>query len=327
MKIAVEKVRRILVVRSDRFGEFLLNIPVLAALRRVFPQSELTLVINPEVEELASRIPVIDRCLAWSSSLRKTLPAKISFINRIRRGRFDLAVILNPSKEFNIYTFLSHIPIRVGYNRKWGFLLNARIEDRKFEGLKHEVFYNLDILRAIDIDVNSQDIKFPLDIRPDDFPVSLGGRSGIAGSNFIAIHPFSSNKEKEWPLHKFKQAARVLLADFPYKAVLIGGKEEAARAEEFSAGLNIINFVAQTSLIELAAILKKAKLLVTNDSGPMHLAAVLDIPVVAVFRNDSPAVSARRWGPFGTSHIILENQAITNISIDEVLDGARKILQ
>jgi ADP-heptose:LPS heptosyltransferase len=87
-----------------------------------------------------------------------------------------------------------------------------------------------------------------------------------------------------------------------------------------------MNLTGRTTLLELAGLLKRAKLLVTNDSGPMHLSAILNTPVVALFRKGPPAVSAKRWGPLGLGHIVLENELIRDIKVSEVFDAVKKIL-
>ena len=88
----------------------------------------------------------------------------------------------------------------------------------------------------------------------------------------------------------------------------------------------MINLTGKTSLIELAGLLKRSRLLVTVDSGPMHLAAAVGTPVVAIFRKNPPAVSAVRWGPVGAQHIIIENDSIENVNLNEVLNAIRKAL-
>jgi len=147
----LKNINRILLVRNDRFGEFLLNIPVAVVLKKIFPSSEITLVVKPQVEGLARRIPVADKVLLWDSLIVHTIRQKLCFLGNIKSRKFDLTLILNPSKEFNIYAYLSGIPLRAGYDRKLGFLLNCKVEDKKYEGLRHEVDYNLDLLRVIGI--------------------------------------------------------------------------------------------------------------------------------------------------------------------------------
>lgn len=319
------EIHKILAVRNDRFGEFLLTIPAICALKQNFPNSRLTLAVDPYVQPIAKRIAVVDEVATWENR-KHTFSEIVRFSQTLKQERYGLCVIFNPSKEFNIISFLAGIPLRIGYNRKWGFLLNRRIEDKKCAGLKHEVAYNLDLLQVLGKNFDSLGIQFPLEIKPEDFSQKLKDEIEAGNDNFIVLHPWASNKEKEWPIEHFKELTLRLYAQTKIKFVLIGGKEEAKRAENFPSEVPVVNLVGKTTLIELAALLKKAKLLITNDSGPMHLAAVVGTPVTAIFRKSPQAVSARRWGPVGNNKAIVENDCLSNITVDEVLHDSKKLL-
>src|SRR3989338_4489161 len=288
------QIKSILAFRNDRFGEFLLTIPAFWKLKQSYPDARINLVVNKDVLPLARRIPFVDRLIVWENR-KHTFGEALKFSKELRRGRYDLSVIFNPSKEFNIVSFLAGIPIRAGYDRKWGFLLNRKIKDSKEQGLRHEVDYNLELLKTIGIKVDPSDISLPLEtIKNEDFADERLTELGISDNNFIAIHPYSSNPEKELAADKFRQLCARLSHEAAYgcgygeSIVLIGGQEEAIRAGEFSQGLPVINLTGKTSLIELAGLLKRSRLLVTVDSGPMHLAAAVGTPVVAIFRKNPP---------------------------------------
>src|SRR3990167_7190598 len=184
------KIARILAVRNDRFGEFLLTLPALYALKEHYPGAELTLVINGSVAELAARIPCVDEVIGWENKKHGFLEIG-RFAARTAGKKYDLCVIFNPSKDFNIVSFLARIPIRCGYDRKWGFLLNRKLEDRKHLGSMHETEYNLELLKTIGINANSQTLDFSLDIRDDDFSDKRLGDRGLSNKNFIIIHPWA----------------------------------------------------------------------------------------------------------------------------------------
>jgi len=328
-------IKNILAFRNDRFGEFLLTIPALRALKQAYPEAKLDLVVDKNVLPIAERIPFINRPIVWENRKHR-LGEILKFSQELKRGCYDLSVAFNPSQEFNMISFLSGVPIRAGYDRKWGFLLNRKTKDIKELGLKHEVDYNLELLKAVsnlhlrgavfcssevyDLGNNG----FPLEIRQSDFPDNRLAELGISDNNFIAIHPWSSNPEKEIEVDRFRDICARLSRETTYKIVLIGGPEEALRSGELCRGLPVIDLTGKTTLLEVAGLLKRSRLLVTVDSGPMHLAAVLGKPVVAIFRKSPPAVRAKRWGPVGDTHIIIENDSIENIKVDEVLDGIKK---
>lgn len=301
----------------------MLTVPALRALKQNYPGAKLDLVVDKNVLPIAERIPFVNRLIVWENRKHR-LGEILRFSQELKGGRYDLSVAFNPSQEFNIITLFSGIPLRSGYDRKWGFLLNRKTKDTKEQGLKHEVDYNLELLKTIGIEADTADVRFPLDIKNEDFPDNRLAESGISDNNFIAIHPWSSNPEKEIGIDRFRDLCARLPREKAYRLVLIGGREEAVRSGEFCRGLPVIDLTGKTNLLELAGLLKRSRLLVTVDSGPMHLAAALGITVVAIFRRNPPGVSARRWGPAGDKHIIIESDRIEKIEVDEVLNGIRK---
>ncbi len=317
------RVNNVLAFRNDRFGEFLLTIPALRALKQAYSEAKLDLVVDKNILPIAQRLPFINKLIVWENRKHR-LGEILKFSQELKGGRYDLSVAFNPSQEFNIITSFSGISLRCGYDRKWGFLLNRKAKDTKGQGLKHEVEYNLQLLKTIGIEADAGDVSFPLDIKNEDFPDSRLAESGISDNNFIAIHPWSSNPEKELAMDRFRDLCARLARETAYRLVLIGGREEAARSGEFCQGLPVIDLTGKTSLLELAGLLRRSRLLVTVDSGPMHLASALGRPVVAIFRKNPPGVSARRWGPVGDRHIIIENDSVHDIKVEEVLDGIRK---
>lgn len=321
--IDTARVKDILVVRNDRFGEFLLNIPAMRAIKEAYPGALLTLAVRPEVKELAECVEYADRIVIWDDNFRKALG----------KQKFDICVILNPTKEAHWLSFWSGIPNRVGYNRKWGILLTHKMADNKALGLRHEVEYNLDLAGLIGAKTNDKSIilgKLPLDTNPD----YLGA---------IAVHPYTSDSLKQWPVERFVELAKRIaqgwgqspMGTVPFKAkVVFVGKIEDRENRGLSPQLvpegegtvpGYIDLINRTSLVELAQILKQCRLLISCDSGPMHLAAAVGTPVLALFRNDLAGKSAKRWGPWGEGHIVIEKASLEDISVEEVLDKLKNI--
>jgi len=313
------RVNKILMVRNDRFGEFLLNIPALRAVKQKYKEASLTLVTDPYVRELARAVDCVDEVISWKCKKHKLIEI-IKFSWKLRRSKFDLCVILNPSREFNLVSFLAGIPQRIGYSRKWGFLLTQRIEDEKYKAKKHEIEYNLELVGLIGAHTNDKSLSLNIDESLID---GVSGKIGGNKVNLIAIHPFTSDPLKQWPLENFVQLAKKLIDESNARVMIVGGREEAVRGEIFlSLGSNLINLTGKTSLIQLAAGLKKCQLLISGDSGPMHLAASTGVPVVAIFRSDILAKSAKRWGPWGDKHKVIEKNRLSDIGVDEVFAQA-----
>ena len=308
--------KNILAVRNDRFGEFLLIIPALRALKERFPGSRITIAASPDVLELAEAVGYVDGTIAWENKKRPSGEI-LALVKKLKEKKFDLAVIFNPSKESNLVTFLAKIPVRVGYDRKWPWLLTDKMKDEKESSGKHEVDHNLELVGLVG--ASTKDRSLALNIKSADV---LGA---LKGSPIVVIHPWTSDPVKQWPLKNFKK----LIERFSGMNVLvIGGREELLKNKNFLNDLpaEAVNLVGRTSLVGLAGILKRADILVSGDSGPVHLAAAVGTPVVALFRNDMPGKTAVRWGPWGNGHVVIEKAKLEYIAVDEVVKKVREKL-
>ena len=325
MQIQAETVKNILAVRNDRFGEFLLNIPALRALKETFKNARLIAVVDYSVKELAERVTFIDEIIEWNQG-KHPLSEKARFINLLKKKQIDISVMLNPAKVFNIFTYLAGIPIRVGYNRKWGFLLTHKMEDEKYLGQKHEIEYNLELVSLVG--AKTQDKTLSISINGSIIDDLLKDAGIENNDNLVALHPWTSDPIKQWPLKNFCELTKRLVREQDMRVIIIGGKDELTKSMEFFKNIdsNLINLTARTALTQLAALLKRCKLLISGDSGPVHLACAVGTKVLAIFSNDIPGKSARRWGPWGKGHIIIEKENLSDITVAEVFDKVKGVL-
>lgn len=310
-------IHNILVVRNDRFGEFLLNIPAFRALKETFTNARIAAVVSPYVKILAEAVPFIDEVIEWNSK-ECSLLAKIKLICVLRSKKIDIALMFNPSRDFNFITWAAGVPTRAGYDRKLGFLLNRRITDKKYLEEMHEVEYNLALAGLVR--AKTDDKSLCLNVARD-FPLAL------AQDNLIAIHPWTSDAIKQWPYSNFVALAEKLKDELNATVVIVGDRSQAIKSQElFGAkeGKRLINLTGKTNLLELAALLKKCKLLVSCDSGPVHLAACVNTPVLAIFRNDMPGKGPKRWGPWGKGHVVISKSSLNDITVDEVFNKAKE---
>ncbi|MFA5118007.1 MAG: glycosyltransferase family 9 protein [Candidatus Omnitrophota bacterium] len=319
-------IKRIVVFRNDRFGEFLLIIPALEALKRMYPGASLTVVAHPSVQALARIIPGINAVIAWENRKHRFVEI-IKFAFELRRGHFDLAVIFNPMKESHLVTFLAGISERLGYRRKWGALLTKSLTDTRDSGLKHEVESNCELLQCLGAVPKDHRLSLELEERLiNDFLKEYP----FAGSgNLVVIHPWTSDPVKQWPPENFSALVEMIGEKLDVTTVLIGGEQE--RLKDFTWKTNsrqkIIDLTGKTTLVQLAALLKKSRLLVSADSGPVHLAASVGTPVIALFRNDIPGKSPRRWGPWGKNNRVIAQPRINDITVAEVFEAVEEELR
>ncbi|MEW6171017.1 MAG: glycosyltransferase family 9 protein [Candidatus Omnitrophota bacterium] len=317
-------------IRTDRMGDVLQVLPSIHALKETFPYSEITTMINHGVSDLIRGNPEIKDIFIYDSINYKGIYGNLKLIFSLRKQHFDMVIIFNPQKKFHIISFLAGIKKRIGYDRKLGFLLTHKIKDLKYLGLKHEIEYNLDLVRLIGADTKDKSIILYPDESCKERIENLFKEFNLKKDDtIIALHPWTSNPEKKWPLENFKTLIDKILEENLGKIVIIGGKEEKQESQDFclNFGQKIINFTDKLTLKELVYFFKYVKVLVTNDSGPMHIASGVSVSTVALFRLKPEGVGPKRWGPQGEKHIVLAKESIFDIKVEEVFSAIKKILK
>lgn len=320
---------RLVLLRTDRLGDVLLNLPTVHTLRRVFPGVRVTLVVRPAIRDLLTGHPDVDDLITYDDKGNPDFHWRRTdrLARKLRPHRFDVAVVANPKRELHVAVFLAGIPIRVGYHRKWPFLLTHTVEDRHATLPLHQAELNMTLLGAIHLTAQTPSLRVPVATAELVAARAVLVRHGIEEtSRIIALHPWSSNPAKQWPMAQFRAVATGLAAQ-GYAMLLIGGEEERAQAERFVEPLRVRvgDLTGRLNLRQLAAILVCCRVLVTNDSGPMHLAAAVGTPTVALFGHGT-AGGPRRWGPWGHGHRILHRASLEAIAPEEVLAAVDEIV-
>ena len=330
--MAVADARRLLFIRTDRLGETLLALPAAVALRAASPQVHLTLLVQPALQPLLAGVPGIDEVLAYDEAAPSPWWLRALRLGRaLRPRRFDLAVVSNPKKELHLAVWLAGIPVRAGYGRKWSGLLTHRVPDRKALGERHEVEYNLNLVNAVVGPLTPGSVptvRLPLREDAQGLLLQRLARHSVQGTDpFLVVHPWTSNPVKRWPSARYRELVRVMAQRLP--VVVVGGPEAAGWASDVipSGQPRVVNLVGGLSLSELAELLRGARLLVSNDSGPVHLAAAVGTPTLVLFGTPDPAAGQRRWGPWGNHHTVIWKRSMEEIAVDEVVAAVEGTLQ
>ncbi len=326
---AIPPPARLVLLRTDRLGDVLLNLPTVHALRRTFPGVRVTAVVRPTIRDLLVGHPDIDDVITYDDKGKPEFNWRRTdrLARKLRVDRFDVAIVANPKRELHVAVFLAGIPIRVGYHRKWPFLLTHTVEDRHATTPLHQAQLNLGLLEAIGLRMDTPSLRIPVSTEELVAAHALLARHGLAETaRIIGLHPWSSNPAKQWPAEQFRAVAEGLVAR-NYRVVLIGGEEERPQADRFLAPLRVpvCDLTGRLNLRQLAAVLVCCRALVTNDSGPMHLAAAVGTPTVALFGHGT-AGGPRRWGPWGRGHRILHRALLSAIAPVEVINAVGELV-
>jgi heptosyltransferase-2 len=339
--------KRILVIRLDRLGDVVLSTPVPQALREQFPHAFIALMVRPACRELVQGHPAIDEVLVYDKDGRHHgVRATIRFARGLARYEFDTAIVLHPSNRSHWIPWLAGIPVRIGYDRKGGWLLTHRLPHRKQEGRKHEALYSLELLRGLGIAAPAE-LRPIVPVQPDAaarIERWLADGSVRPDEAIVAVHPSASCVSKRWMPERFAAVADRLITEQRVRVALVAGPEDVGCAREVVRVMRqpVLDLAGRLGVGELAALLARCRLLISNDSGPVHVAAAVGTPVVAIFGRNQQGLSPLRWGPLGEGHIILHKEVgcvtclahrcdigflcLTSLSEDEVYRAAVSIL-
>ena len=292
---STEQIERILIIRLAPLGETVLTTPVIRALRQHFRDAYIAYMVAPTREDLVSANPHLNEVLTYQASVPK-------LIYQIAQRKFQMAIVLQPTFRLVLHTFLARIPFRVGFETNTGGqkLLNLAVPNNTAQ---HETQRYLDVIRALGIEV--------VDNEPEVFVDS----SGIAwvnnflenqklnnGRHIIGLNPGAATAYRRWQASNFAVLGDRLCEKYGAHIVITTGPQEGALAaqvaEQMSHPSVIIN---QATPMQLAAILQRCHLYITNDTGPMHLSTAVKTPTIALFG----ASNLTQWAPPWDRHAVV----------------------
>ena len=301
--------KRILIVRTDRIGDVLLSTPVASALREAYPQAYIAMMVSPCAKEIVEANPYVDEAIVYDKDvLHKSWGHSVKFSQSLKKKKFDLAIVLHPTNRVHLVTYFAGIKRRVGYDRKMSYLLTDRVRHIKQLGEKHESEYNLDLVRHIGIHPKEKKLFMGVGPETKAWVRELFIREGIKESDkLLAIHPGASCPSKVWPNERFARVADSLIEKAGFKVVIVAGQKDAALAQSVVKNMRYpaVNLAGGTSVAQLAGVFKRCRLLISNDSGPVHVACAVGTPVISVFGRSQAGLSPKRWGPSGARDKIL----------------------
>ena len=344
---AVPAPARILVLRLDRLGDVVLSTPVFEELRRRFPHAFIAAMVRPACRDVVAGHPDVNEVILYDKEgAHRGVWATIRFARGLRRSEFDTALILHPSNRSHWISWLARIPVRLGYDRKCPWLLTHRLPHRKQEGARHEAAYTLELLQPFGIHPGPPRPLVPVAPKAAERVAALLERAGIGPSDpVVAIHPSASCVSKRWMPERFAQVADQLIAEHGVRVCVVAGGTDVVWAHQMAAAMHqpVLDVSGRLPLGELNALLGRCQLLISNDSGPVHLAAALGVPVVDIFSRNQPGLSPQRWRPLGQDHLVLHKDVgcvtclahncdigflcLTSLTVQEVYDAAVTVLQ
>lgn len=301
-KSDITDIKKILVRAPNWIGDAVLCLPALEALKAVYPQAEITILARAWVSPVFYNNPSVKRIIDYDRGGRYSgVFGELRLVKDIKKDIFDMAVLFQNAFKAALIVFMAGIPLRVGYARNLrGLLLTHPTRFDADIRKVHQVFYYLNIVTDLSKGLQP---KIYLTEEEKDWAEGFLNNKGIDGGIIIGIAPGASyGPAKRWMAERFKETAERLVKDNGAKVILFGGKDDREICNAVLDGLTGlnphtktfgvgVNLAGEVDLRKSIALISRCNLFITNDSGPMHIAAALGIPTVAIFGSTDPKLT------------------------------------
>jgi heptosyltransferase-1 len=305
----------ILIVKLSAIGDVIHTLPSLASLRKLYPDANITWVVEEASSDLIKDHPYLDRVIIsrrkqWISDCKhfrtgKPLREIKTFLNDLKAQPYDLVIDFHGLFKSAVVVFLSSGKRKLGYDSMQelsGLFLNEKIpEDMK----KHAVDRYLDFLRYLGADVKEPEFLIPIHEENRKRVEGLLQINDIDKKDrFVAVSPVALWDTKLWEDGKFARLCDRITEELKFRVVFTGSDREKLEHIRSRMRTPSINMGGETTLRDLACLYRLSSLLITTDSGPMHIAAAAGTPVIALFGPTDPS----RTGPYGIGHTVIRKE-------------------
>lgn len=325
--------RNILIIKPSALGDIVFALPALATLRASFPQARIHWLVRKEFAPLLECVTGLDEIILFDRKLlgkwwhsRQAFAEFRAFLKRLRNGQFDLVVDLQGLFRTAFFAWQTGCSQRFGMSQTRegaSFFYTRRVLPP--EGSIHLVDYYTRIVSEAGAATLCTD--YPI-LPPAQAVETMNHKlstAGLTGKPYAVLILGSAHTSKCWPTERFAAIARRLAAEYGFTIIAAGSKSEQslAQAVQQKAQIPMVSLAGQTSIPELVALLKGARLVLSNDTGPGHIAAAMNVPTVVIFGHTNPA----RVGPYGRPHWVAAVNAFGRGPAIENHDPAYAITQ
>lgn len=285
---------KILIRSTNWLGDAILTTPSISAIKQHLPEANITIVAKPYVADVFLNNPDVDKILKYAPPTGLLRPfTLLNFVRQLKKEVFDLAILFQNAFEAGLMAFLAGIPKRIGYPTDFRrIFLNYPVKLEQELLKRHQVYYYFQLVKALGIKSEPGELVWKISAEEDLEAKNLLKKNGVIEYNpIIGINPGATfGSAKRWYPDRFAMVADALIDKFRANVIILGSIRERGIAEQVKTLMKNkgINLAGQTDIRTLAAVLQKCHLLITNDSGIMHLAAAVKTPMVAIFGSTDP---------------------------------------
>ncbi len=311
----IQGVKRILIVRNDGIGDVLNSTPAISALRDAYRDAHISVVVKPPGAEVLVLNPHIDEILIYDrDDLHRNLKSRWRFFRQLRTESYDMIVVLRNSSQNNFMAYASGARYRVGRRserKRFNSTLTHAVTSRDPKGTKHEIDRNMDIVHLVGVKDGSRELVLCLseeerawaqDVVRENTPQRASAATENRVPMLVGVHPGGSSFDKLWPAENFASIADRLIQDFSAKIMIFSGYGEDNLVRSIQESMTHSPILATgLQLRQFAALVAECSLFLCNDSGPMHIAAALKVPTVAIFGPTDHV----RWKPRNENAVVV----------------------
>lgn len=332
---------KILIVEVNWLGDVLFSTAAIRALRGKFPESYISCLVVPGVREVVEGNPYIDEIIINDEAgVHRGLWGRLKLINELRGRKFDLAVFFHRSFSRAAVVYLAGVTQRIGYDTwKRHFLLTQPLAMAKKDSL-HRVDHYLRIVEPLGCDISRRRYDFFVSQSDIDFARRFLRDEGINDKDFlVCLNPGGNWPPKRWPKESFSLLADRLIREYKFKIIFSGSQNDCRLVNEIIGNMREKAIIAagKATLKQSAALFQRMNLVISADSGPLHIAASMGVEVIALFGPTSKEIT----GPIGKGRITViqrpgdchipcyesgcgDNRCMRAITVEEVLARVKK---
>ena len=330
----------ILVVNVNWLGDAVFSIPVFKALKKTYPHARLTCLCVPRVKEVLQYCPYVDKIITYDEKGKHRFPwRKWKLVQYLKKEKFDASFLLHRSMTRALMVYLAGIPVRIGYGNARAFLTDPIVMNN--EDI-HRCDYYLKVLEGYGIKVRDRLCELRLnqgDMQTVDVKLN---KAGIAPTeSYVVLNTGGNWDLKRWDVHSFALLAKRLDREFGFKIVFSGANKDRECCQRIiqAAGIKAVILAGETSLGESLALYKRAIVVISGDSGPLHLAHSVGADVIGIFGPTRPEITGPRGS--GLAQILFKdvgcnkapcyhlactnNLCMQSVTVDDVCQAFKKI--
>jgi len=303
-KLDANKIQRIMIRSANWLGDAVMTVPALMAVRETYPDAHIAVVANPLVAQLLENHPGCDEVIVYNKRAEHAgVLGMLRFAADLRRRKFDCAILFQYAVEAGIMAFLAGIPRRLGFTTDGRrIFLTHPVPFGEAEKAIHQTDAFLRIVNHYGI--KAEEKRQPLALLDSE---RLWVKEQLPEGPVVTINPGAAyGSAKRWYPERFAAVGDFLAREYGMHVVLIGGPGEVEIGNDIASAIQapVHNFVGKTSVRQMMSLIDVASLMVTNDSGPMHIAAGFNVPIVAIFGSTNHTTTS----PFSDSYRIVRHQ-------------------